>query len=220
MRTSIVNRNTTDYSFNFGLSPTLHLGTNVLTFSTGIQETIRRDSLSPVQMNQNLFRQFIYMSTSSFFNMVSVSGFAIREAGPFTESTQHSRELAGALNFRVGRPWGKTALVTGWGASDQQFSPVISENYYTSAYLGVQHQISQSAQLHRCRRAPAGMAYLGIQLRDCAGTAPGWKRSVCPNAQLERAGVSRLFPEYGCARLRRGPERLRHLLCNASPPRV
>jgi hypothetical protein len=141
--TSIVHRNTTDYSFNFGVSPTLHLGTNVLTFNTGIQETIRRDSLSPVQMNQNLFRQFVYMSTSSFFNMVSVSGYAIREAGPFTESRQHSRELAGALNFRVGRPWGKTALVTGWGAADQQFSPVISENYYTSAYLGVQHQISR-----------------------------------------------------------------------------
>jgi len=141
--TSIVNRNTTDYSFNFGLSPTLHLGTNVLTFSAGIQTTIRRDALSPVQMNQNLFRQFIYMSTSSFFNLVSVSGFAIREAGPFTESTQHSRELAGALNFRVGRPWGKTALVTGWAATDQQFSPIISEDYYTSAYLGVQHQVSQ-----------------------------------------------------------------------------
>ncbi len=140
---TIVNRNTTDYSFNFGLSPTLHLGTNVLTFNTGIQETVRRDSVSPVQMNQNLFRQFLYMSTSAFFNMVSVSGYAIREAGPFTKSTQHSRQLAGALNFRVGRPWGKTALVTGWGASDQQFAPVISEDYYTSAYLGIECRVSQ-----------------------------------------------------------------------------
>jgi hypothetical protein len=140
---SIVNRNTTDYVLNFGLNPTLHLGTNLLTFSTGVQETIRRDSLSPVQMNQNLFRQFLYMSTSSFFNMVSVSGFAIHEAGPFTESSQQSRVLAGAVNFRVGRPWGRTALVTGWGATDQQFSPVISENYYTSAYLGVERQVSQ-----------------------------------------------------------------------------
>jgi tetratricopeptide (TPR) repeat protein len=139
----IVNRDTTDYTFNFGLNPTLHLGTNVLNFDAGIQETVRRDSLSPVDMNQNLFRQFLYMSTSSFFNMVSVSGFGIREAGPFTESTQHSRELAGALNFRVGRPWGKTALLTGWGASDQQFHPVISEDYFTSAYLGIQRQVSQ-----------------------------------------------------------------------------
>ncbi len=67
--------------------------------------------------------------------MVSASGYGIREAGPFTESGQHSRELAAALNFRVGRPWEKTALVTGWGASDEQFFPVTSEDYYTSAYL-------------------------------------------------------------------------------------
>ncbi len=126
-----------------GLNPTLHLGTNVLTFNAGIQETVRRDSLSPVEMNQNLFRQFLYMSTSSFFNIVSVSGYAIREAGPFTESAQHSRRLAGALNFRVGRPWGNTALVTGWGARDEQFSPVISEDYYTSAYVGFEHRFSE-----------------------------------------------------------------------------
>jgi hypothetical protein len=139
----IINRDTTDYSFNFGLTPTLHLGTNVLNFTAGIQETVRRDSLSPVDMNQNLFRQFVYMSTSSFFNIVSVSGYAIREAGPFTESAQHSRDLAGALNFRVGRPWGKTALLTGWGARDDRFSPVISEDYYTSAYLGIERRVSE-----------------------------------------------------------------------------
>jgi tetratricopeptide (TPR) repeat protein len=139
----IVNRNTTDYSFNFGVNPIVHLGTNVLTFNTGIQETVRRDSLSPVDMNQNLFRQFLYLSTSSFFNMVSVNGYALREAGPFTESSQHSRELAAALNFRVGRPWGKTALVTGWGARDDRFSPVISEDYYASAYLGVARRVTE-----------------------------------------------------------------------------
>jgi tetratricopeptide (TPR) repeat protein len=139
----IVNRDTTDYSFNFGLTPTLHLGTNVLNFNAGVQETVRRDSLSPVEMNQNLFRQFLYMSTSSFFNIVSVSGYAIREAGPFTESAQHSRDLAGALNFRVGRPWGKTALLTGWGARDDRFTPVISEDYYTSAYIGIERRVSE-----------------------------------------------------------------------------
>jgi tetratricopeptide (TPR) repeat protein len=140
---TIVNRNTTDYSFNFGVNPIVHLGTNVLTFNTGIQETVRRDSLSPLDMNQNLFRQFLYLSTSSFFNMVSVNGYAIREAGPFTESSQHSRELAAALNFRVGRPWGKTALVTGWGARDDRFAPVISEDYYTSAYLGIARRVTE-----------------------------------------------------------------------------
>ena len=43
---TIVNRDTTDYSFNIGIDPTLHLGTNVFTFNGGIQETIRRDSRS------------------------------------------------------------------------------------------------------------------------------------------------------------------------------
>jgi tetratricopeptide (TPR) repeat protein len=140
---TIVDRDTTDYSLNFGLNPTMHLGSNVLTFNTGIQGTVRRDSLSPIEMNQNLFRQFLYMSTSSFFNMVSITGYAIHEAGPFTESNQHSRDLAAALDFRVGRPWGKTALVTGWGARDDRFNPVISEDYYTSAYLGLEHRFSQ-----------------------------------------------------------------------------
>lgn len=139
---AIVNRDTTDYSFNFGLNPTLHLGNNVFTFNAGIQETVRRDSTDPVDMNQNLFRQFVYMSTSSFFNMVSVSGYAIREAGPFTESFQHSRDLSAAVDFRVGRPWGRTAFVTGWGARDEQFNPIIREFYYTSVYAGIEHRVS------------------------------------------------------------------------------
>ncbi len=139
---SIVNRDTTDYSFNFGLNPTLHFGTNVLTFNAGIQETIQRDSEDPYDMNQNLFRQFLYMSTSSFFNMVSVSGYAIREAGPFTESLQHSRDLSGAVDFRVGRPWGKTFFLAGWGARDEQFNPIIREFYYTSVYAGIERRVS------------------------------------------------------------------------------
>lgn len=139
---SIVNRNTTDYSLNFGINPTIHLGRNVLTFNSGIEGTVRRDSLSPLQMNQNLFRTFTYMSTSSFFNAVSASGFVIYEVGPFTESNLHSRALTGALDFRVGQPWSKTALVTGWGSNDQQFSPVGIEDYYTSSYIGLTHRFS------------------------------------------------------------------------------
>jgi tetratricopeptide (TPR) repeat protein len=139
----IVNRDTTDYTANFGLNPTFHVGSNVFTFNTGIQGTIRRDSLQPVEMNQNLFRQFLYVSTSSFFNMVSVSGYAIREAGPFTESNLSSRDLTGAVDFRVGRPWGKTALVTGWGARDEQFYPVSREYYYTSSYVGIERRVSE-----------------------------------------------------------------------------
>ncbi len=140
---TIVNRDTTDYSFNFGLNPTIHLGTNALTFSVGIQETIRRDALDPFDMDQNLFRQFLYMNTSSFFNAVAVSGYAIRESGPFTESGLSSRALSGALDFRIGRPWGKTALVTGWGARDEQYAPVTREFYQTSTYFGFERKVNQ-----------------------------------------------------------------------------
>lgn len=140
---SIVNRDTTDYTLNFGLNPTVNLGPNVMTFSGGVQTTIRRDSLSPAQMNQNLFRLFVYMNTSSFFNAISATGYLIRETGPFTDTNEHSRGLTGALDFRVGRPWGKTALLTGWGASDQLFTPVKYEDYYTSTYIGLEHRFNE-----------------------------------------------------------------------------
>jgi len=139
---SIQNRNTTDYAINFGLNPTVHMGTNVLTFNAGIQGTLRRDSIEPKALNQNLFRFYTYMTTSSFFDAVSVSGFFIRESGPFTESNLHSRTLVGGVDFRVGQPWGKTALVTGWGASDQQFQPENTVNFYTSSYVGLERRFS------------------------------------------------------------------------------
>jgi tetratricopeptide (TPR) repeat protein len=137
---SIVNRNTNDYTFNFGVNPTLRFGSNVVTFNAGLQSTVRRDSESPVAMNQNLFRVFTYMSTSSFFNVISASGYVIRESGPFTESDQHSQTLTGAIDFRVGAPWGKTALVTGWGSTDQLFTPTKYENYFTSSYIGLERR--------------------------------------------------------------------------------
>jgi hypothetical protein len=139
---SIVSRNTTDSVFNFGLNPTAHLGGNALVFNAGVQETVRRDTLSPVQMNQNLFRAFAYVSSSSFFNVISFSGYVIHESGPFTESNLHSQSLTGALDFRVGAPWGKTALVTGWGMNDQSFSPVRFEDYSTASYVGLERRFS------------------------------------------------------------------------------
>jgi len=140
---SIVSRNTTDYTFNVGMNPTINIGSNVLTFNSGVQATVRRDSESPAAMNQNLFRVFTYMSTSSFFNAVSVSGYFIRESGPFTESNLHSQALAGAIDFRVGAPWGRTALVVGWGSNDQQFSPVHFEDYLTSTYIGLERHFGE-----------------------------------------------------------------------------
>ncbi len=144
---SVVSRNTNDYSFNIGLNPTVHVGTNVVTFNSGIQLTIRRDLDSPVALNQNLFRIFTYGSTSSFFNVISASGFVLRESGPFVESNLHSATVAGGLDFRVGAPWGKTALVTGWGASKQNFTPNGTQNYYTSAYVGLDRRFFEKLDI-------------------------------------------------------------------------
>ncbi|HUY93846.1 MAG TPA: tetratricopeptide repeat protein [Terracidiphilus sp.] len=137
---SIVNRSTTDAVLNIGLDPTIRIGTSVITFDSGIQETIRRDSLVPAEMNQNLFRMFTYMTTSSLFNAISISGYVIREAGPFTESNLSSKQFTAAVDFRIGSPWGRTALLTGWGENKQTFSPVNFRNYYTSSYIGVQRR--------------------------------------------------------------------------------
>lgn len=141
--TLIVNRNTTDYNMNFGLNPTVRFGRNMLAFNAGIQGTLRRDSLQPVQMNQNLLREFVYGSTSSFFNAVSVSGYFIHEAGPFTESNLHSSALAGEVDFRIGSPWGKTALLTGWGASNILYTPQTYQAYFTSSYIGLERRFGQ-----------------------------------------------------------------------------
>lgn len=174
---AIVNRDTTDVSFNFGLNPSLRLGKNVLTFNTGIQETIRRDSEDPLAMNQNLFRQFVYMNTSSFFNMISVSGYAIHEAGPFTESFLRSRDLSAALDFRIGHPWANTAFLTGWGARDEQFFPITREFYYTSAYAGIEHRFSPKLDL----------SVLAEDLRAWRVEGPAWAiaQAVRPAARVQ-----------------------------------
>ena len=142
---SVVNRNTTDFALNFGLDPTVHLGNNVVTFNSGVQGTLRRDTQSPVQMNQNLFRVFTYATTSSFFNAVSANGFISAEVGPFTEIPISERMLTGEINFRVGTPWGKTALVTGWGSTNQRFNSTKlgnSKNFTTSSYIGLSQRFS------------------------------------------------------------------------------
>jgi tetratricopeptide (TPR) repeat protein len=144
---TIVDRDTWDYNFNFGVTPSLRWGDNVFNFNTGIQETVRRDTLDPYNMNQNLFRQFAYLSTTSFFNWVSVNAYGIREAGPFTENGQRSRDLAGALEFHVGRPWAKNGLIVGWGARDEQFSPIPREFYYTSTYAGIERRFSDRLKI-------------------------------------------------------------------------
>jgi tetratricopeptide (TPR) repeat protein len=137
----VEDRNTYDTIFNGGISPVLHLGSNSITFNGGLQYTIRRDTISPQYMSQNLFRQFLYVSTSSFFNWVSVQGSADREAGPFTDQYDlHSRDAFANLEFTVGRPWDGTSLLAGYSARDLLFRPSVLEYFSTASYVGLQHK--------------------------------------------------------------------------------
>ena len=136
----VQDRNTYDTILNGGVNPILHLGTNTITFNGGLQFTVRRDTISPVFMSQNLFRQFVYIYTSSFFNWISVTATGEREAGPFVAQNLHSRDLFGDIEFTVGRPWGSTSLITGYSARDLLFRPFVEEYFNTTTYAGIQHK--------------------------------------------------------------------------------
>jgi tetratricopeptide (TPR) repeat protein len=136
----VQDRNTYDTILNGGVNPVLHFGANSITFNGGLQFTVRRDKVSPVFMNQNLFRQFLYVYTSSFFNWISIAGSAERETGPFTEQNLHSRDLFANIEFTVGRPWGRTSLITGYSVRDLLFRPMVEEYFNSAVYAGIQHK--------------------------------------------------------------------------------
>jgi tetratricopeptide (TPR) repeat protein len=143
----IIDRDTYDYTLNSALNPVLHLGRNTIQFTTGIAGTFRRDKLDPVDMNQNLFRQFVYMTTNSFANWIQINGDAIHEAGPFTEQNLHSRDLGARVEFRVGRPWGNNALITGYSVRDLLLRPLVREFFQTSTYAGWEHKFGDRATI-------------------------------------------------------------------------
>lgn len=136
----VQDRNTYDTILNGGLNPILHFGANSITFNGGLQFTVRRDTVSPTFMSQNLFKQFLYLYTNSFFNWVSISGSASREAGPYVAQNLHSRDAFANIEFTAGRPWGSTSLIAGYSVRDLLFRPMVEEYFNTSTYAGLQHR--------------------------------------------------------------------------------
>jgi tetratricopeptide (TPR) repeat protein len=139
----IVNRDTFDYNFNSAINPTLHIGDAFLNFNTGVQFTIRRDRDDPVNMDQNLFREFAYVSSSSFYNWLSFNGSIYHESGPFTQQDLSSNDVGARIEFRVGRPWGKTAFVTGYTRRNLTFSPGDNQFFTTSTYAGISRKFGE-----------------------------------------------------------------------------
>jgi tetratricopeptide (TPR) repeat protein len=142
-QTLIVKRDTYDTVFNVGTTPVLRLGNAHIVFNPGIEFTLRRDNLSPIQMNQQLFRQFLYLNSSPFFNWLTIRGSAIHESGPFQLQDLHSRDLGATVEFEVGRPWGSNFLVTGYSVRDLLFRPLIREFFTTDTWVGVEHKFRQ-----------------------------------------------------------------------------
>jgi len=136
----VQDRNTYDTILNGGINPILHFGTNSITLNGGLQFTVRRDTISPTFMSQNLFKQFLYLYTNSFFNWVSITGSATREAGPYVDQNLNSRDVFANVEFTVGRPWGSTSLIAGYSVRDLLFHPMVQEYFNTSTYAGLQHK--------------------------------------------------------------------------------
>jgi len=143
----ILNNDTWDYTMNAGLNPVLKLGSATFTFNTGLQYTLRRDSDSPVELNQNLFRQFAYVSTNPLGNWLMVQAQGFHETGPFTNQNLHSREIGARLQFIAGRPWGRTQFITAYSVRNLLFRPLIREFYSTSTSAGLQHEFSDSLRV-------------------------------------------------------------------------
>ena len=177
----IQRRNTYDTIFNGGVSPVWRLGNVHFTITPGFEFTLRRDTVSPVEMNQDLFRQYLYISTSPLGNWLLFNGHVIREAGPFLKQNLHSRDFSGGLNFILGRPWGKTAFITGYAARDLLFRPSIHEYYEASSYGGLRHKFgtkvtaSAVAQYMRAWRVEGSNFAIAQTLR------PGFGIDVRPN---------------------------------------
>lgn len=141
---AIVHRNTYDTIFDAGTSYPWRLGATHVVLNPGIVFTIRRDTQTPVQLDQNLFRQYLYLETSPVKQWIKLRASGIHETGPFTLQNLHSRDLVATVEFEVGRPWGRTFFVTGYSARDLLFRPAIREFFTTSTWAGLEHKFGEN----------------------------------------------------------------------------
>jgi hypothetical protein len=143
----ILDRNTTDNTFGFGVAPTLRAGRFGLSINPSIDFTVRRDSNVPLTLDQNLFRQQVYLQTTPLFNWLTIKAYGSHETGPFIDQNESSRDLVGNLDFVVGQPWGRNAIVTGYHVRDFTITPTDREYYSTSSYAGYQRAWGRDKQL-------------------------------------------------------------------------
>ena len=178
---AIIQRNTFDTLLNAGISPVLRVGSARFIFTPGLQLTIRRDTQSPVEMNQNLLREYLYMSSSPLFQWLQIRGSAMHESGPYTEQDLNSRDLLADLEFRVGRPWGRSALITGYSVRDLLFHPGTSEYYTTNAWGGLEYSFGQKATVTGLAQYIRSWRVLNQQFAFAQILVPGARFQYRPN---------------------------------------
>ncbi len=139
----ILKHNTYDTIFNVGVEPVLRLGNARFVFNPGVEFTIRRDTESPVNFNQQLFRQFVYLNSSPLFNWITLRASAVHESGPFSLQNLNSRDLGASVEFEVGRPWGRNAFITGYSVRDLLFNPLVREYFSTATWAGLEHKFGE-----------------------------------------------------------------------------
>lgn len=180
-QTLIVHRNTYDTVMNVGTTPVLRLGNAHIVLNPGIEFTIRRDTESPIQMNQQLFRQFLYLNTSPFFNWLTVRGSAVHESGPFSLENLHSRDLGASLEFEVGRPWGSNSLITGYSVRDLLFRPLIREFFTTSTWVGMEHKFGQRMAVTALAKYIRSWRVQDLEFATAQALIPGARFEFKPN---------------------------------------
>ena len=116
------------------------------------------------------------------------------------------------VDFRVGSPWGKTALLTGWGVDDLLFKSAYIEYYFTSSYLGFEHRFSPRLDVKALAEDVRSWRIYQVALGYFAESAPGRKCRFHPQAQLGPAILKRLFKCQRISHLRRDAEWDFHLL--------
>ena len=183
-----VRRNTFDTVFNVGTTTVQRLGSAHFILTPGVQFTIRRDTQSPVQLDQNLFRGYLYLSTSPFYNWLTMRGYAVYEAGPFTEQDLHSRDLGASVEFQVGRPWGNNSLITGYTVRDLLFRPSVSEFFTTSTWAGWQHKFGQKMAITGLAKYVRSWRVETLEFTKAQILVPGARVEFNPNDRWSVSG--------------------------------
>ncbi len=174
-------------------------------------------------MNQNLFRQFVYVNSSSFGNWLSFNGSMYHEAGPFTATGYklNSNDVGSTLQFTVGRPWGKTAFITGYTRRNLTFSPLVRQFFTTSTYAGLAAQVLDKSSRSAFWRVHPRVPRAGHAAGHGAGAASGrHASSTTSNHSWSVNGQFAYERGESVSGVRQHVQQFLHHLCKATAPVV